>query len=378
MLARTVGVLLLGAAALACGRSPTTREGLPAPSTSVSAPGSVAIAPLGVEAGSSADASSAATPEIYVGAVAGAPVRATLSLSSRGLEGRWVYEKTGSPGGLKLTSLGPPKAGRYPVRESTDAGELAGELELAVTGIALTGSWHKPGKEGSLAVLLTRQERSRRGDTIVQARVITGKPRDSATSAGVGFAPVVVGPVAARLNANLKLKKLLDEDDAHLEEWTTTLDFDVLHHDDRILTIALLEETMAAYPSSHGVTASFDLRTGTRLGREIFVHDRAKLSKKLDAMVRAAWRDKKRELMKRPDAGSDCGAEVAETFMSGDGPSFTIESLDTVFADVRGLHFGFDFGFPHVALACSPTVDLSMSWAEAKTFLDPAGPLAAF
>ena len=388
MRARVVAVLLLGVGAglglVACGRSSSSGSGgAPAPLVSGAASAAAtaaasAVAPSVASAAASASATTGGSRDVYVGAVGGALVRATLSMTTGGLDGRWVYVKTGSAGGLKLTSVGPPRSNRYVVRESTDRDETTGELELEGTSWTLSGTWHEPTKHRALAVLLTREERSRHGDTVVQARPIAGKPRDPATSAGVGFVPVLRGPLAASLNAKLTLKKLLDEDDSNLDASTTALDFTVLHHDDRILTLSLVEETMGAYPSSHGVTASFDLRAGTRLGREIFVHDRAKLAKKLDAKVHAAWRDKKRELTNRPDAGDGCGADVAESFMSGDGPSFTVESLDTVFADVKGLHFGFGFDFPHAVLACAPEVDLSMPWAEAKPYLDPAGPLATF
>jgi hypothetical protein len=64
--------------------------------------------------------------------------------------------------------------------------------------------------------------------------------------------------------------------------------------------------------------------------------------------------------------------------MSGNGPSFGREALERVYVDDAGLEFEFDFGFPHVVQACSPEVDLSVVWAEARPYLNPAGPLAGY
>jgi hypothetical protein len=317
-----------------------------------------------------------AAPEVYVGAVGGLPVRATLTRTPTRIEGRWVYEGRGSAEGLALE--GTMQEGSYDLRETTNAGELTGKLSLVANRSSLEGAWTKPDGSGSLPVLLTPEIRAREGDNVIRARRILVKDPGPPVTVFAGFVPEVDGPAAARLSPNLTLMRLLGTDEKELGPGFTSLGFDVVFHDPRYLTVATYVGTMGAYPSGYGKIASFVWETGARIGAGAFRRDkRAELVRLLDARVHAAWRAKKAELMKGPTADTTCGPDVANNFMPGDGPSFSATTLDDVHVESDGVEFGFDFDFPHVVQACTPTVDLHLPWAEVGAYVDPNGPLGA-
>jgi hypothetical protein len=101
----------------------------------------------GADAGArDASAVTSDATEVYVGAVGGIPVRATLMVTPTRVEGRWVYETRGAPDALRLESVGEGRReGSYALRERTDAGLTTGELFLDRRGPSLEGRWRKPG-----------------------------------------------------------------------------------------------------------------------------------------------------------------------------------------------------------------------------------------
>ncbi|MEO8796773.1 MAG: hypothetical protein ABI551_02715, partial [Polyangiaceae bacterium] len=313
------------------------------------------------------------------GAVGGLPVHALLTVTGSSITGRWFYEKGGGAEGLAIEAHAHGNQNNHYVgTEQIADGGISGLLSLEQSGVELTGSWSKPEADKSLLVILTPEIRSKVGDHVVRARRVMIKSGAPGEAASAGFVPVVEGTAAGRIMPNLSFKALLGEDETELVGGTiTALDFDVVLDDARLLTLAIIEDTMGAYPSSNVLTDTFDWTTGKRIGAEAFAADKkAALVKLLDKRVHDAWKAKKKELAKAPASPGECGPDVVQGFMDGPAPSFTVAMLDGVAATKSGLSFAFDFGFPHVVLACSPEVDLSISWADAATFVDPKGPLA--
>lgn len=310
--------------------------------------------------------------EVYVGAVGALPVRATLSVTPSRLDGRWVYEGRGSAEGLKLESLAGSRDGTYDVREMTASGETAGKLLLQRVGSALRGEWKAPKGDRSLQVVLTPEVRAREGENVVRARRIVVKVAGPPATAAPGFLPVIEGPAALRMMPNVTLKKLVGDDEGSLNDCCTTgVDFEVLHHDARVVTIATRVSTMGAYPSVTESTVSLAWATGDRIGAEAFRSDKkADLARLLNSRVHDSWRASKRELSKGPSDQAACG-----DVLRGEGPSFTEKNLDSVYVDAQGISFMFDFDFPHAVRACSPLVDLRLPWAAAQPYLDLSGSL---
>jgi hypothetical protein len=325
------------------------------------------------------DGGNVALGETYLGAIGGLPIHATLSVSEATISGRWFYEKGGGAEGLAIEAHTLGKAKNHFVGNETIAdGGISGDIALERSGVEITGSWSKHGTDKTLSILLTPEIRSTRSDHVVRARRVMMKNDGPVASTNPGFLPVVDGAVAARITPSLTFKALLGDDESELVGGTITgLDFDVVLDDGRLLTLAITEETMGAYPTVNVLTDTFDLQTGKKIGAEALRSDqRSALARLLDKRVHDAWKAKKQELAKAPVKEGECGPDVATGFMEGSGPSFTVAMLDGVAATKDGLTFDFDFGFPHVVLACSPSVDMSLSWKAASAFVDPKGPFA--
>lgn len=361
------------------GCSKTTSSSGDKPTIAVTAPASAAGALDASVAMAPPDGGAAAAGERYLGAVGGLPVHAMLTVTGSSITGRWFYEKGGGVEGLAIEAHAHGnQKDHYVGTEQIADGGISGELSLERRGVELTGSWSKPGAEKKLLVILTPEVRSKVGDHVVRARRVMIKSAAPGEAPTAGFMPIVEGAAAARAMPSLTFKALLGEDETELIGGTiTALDFDVVLDDARLLTLAITEDTMGAYPSSNVLTDTLDWTTGKKIGAEAFAADKkAALAKLLDKRVHDAWKAKRKELARAPAKPGECGPDVVQGFMDGAGPSFTVAMLDGVQATKSGLSFAFDFGFPHVVLACSPEVDLSISWADAATFVDPKGPLA--
>jgi hypothetical protein len=316
--------------------------------------------------GGTIDGGSVAAGETYLGAIGGLPIHATLSVSETNVSGRWFYEKGGGAEGLAIDARAPGTTKNHFVgAETIGDGGISGDLSLDRAGAALKGSWSKHGAEKTLPILLTPEVRSKNGDHVVRAKRVMMKNDGAMASTNPGFLPVVEGPEAARITPSLTFKALLGDDESELVGGTITgLDFDVLLDDGRLLTLAITEDTMGAYPSMNVLNDTFDWQTGKKIGAEAFKADqKAALVRLLDKRVHDAWKAKKQGLAKAPVKEGECGPDVANGFMDGSGPSFTVALLDGVSATNDGL-------------ACSPAVDLSLSWKEASAFVDPKGPFA--
>ena len=341
----------------------------PAP---VPAPPAVLVAAPPVPVASAAVAPAAPAGERYVGAVGGSAVHAELQIAPTSVTGRWTYDKGGKEG-LRLTSKSAtPKS--FEAEESTDDGRVTGLVSLSLEDGAWRGTWTKPGETDGPDVQLTRELRSRHGQTSVLARTVLMDFAGSAFGKHViaGFLPRVDGAGTEALARTLGLPALLDEAEADLDS-TTSLDFSVDFHDARFVTFQTTAETMGAYPDSHFSRRTFLWSTGKRVGVEALLPaKRAALVRVLDAKVKAVWK-----AAQKRSAGPDdeCNLDGAEGF--GSSPvGYVAASLGDLSLDAKGLRFAYDFGFPHVMAACEPAIELSLSWAEAKPYLDPQGPLA--
>ncbi|MEO7112614.1 MAG: hypothetical protein ABI183_19365 [Polyangiaceae bacterium] len=370
MVNKTLSLLLLAAAC--------TKTSPPSEHTPDATASSVADAPLvSIDAGIATDAGNVVGSETYLGAIGGLPIHATLSVSDRAISGRWFYEKGGAAEGLAIEAHAAATTKNHFVgTEMIADGGVSGDLSLERSGVELTGSWSKHTAGKTLPILLTPEIRSKSGDHVIRAKRVMIKNDGLNATTNPGFLPVIEGPEAARITPSLTFKALLGDDESELVGGTiTALDFDVLMDDNRLITLAITEETMGAYPSSNVLTDTFDLQTGKKIGADALkVDQKVALAHLLDKRVHDAWKSKKQELAKAPVKEGECGPDVANGFMDGSGPSFTVALLDGVAATKNGLTFDFDFGFPHVVLACSPAVDLSLTWKEASAFIDPKGP----
>ena len=363
---------------------PSSSSGIPAPSTSGSSSpqaGTDAGALAGVT-GADAASEAGVPDDEWIGAVGGHPIHATLAVTPTSIRGRWFYEAHGAASGLAVecsSKTSPLKT--CDGNETGDKNAVTGKIHLERAGASFVGSWEKPGGSDQLGVELSPVVRSRGADHVITARRIMQKAGSSPQS-GALFVPSVQGAASARIAPVLTLKALLDENEKDLTgdgSGVTGLDFDVLRDDDRFLTIHIEEQTMGAYPDSHGASASFDWSSGKRIGASAFLPEKkAAIVKLLNARVHDAWRAQKTALSKKKTASSsDCGPDIAENFMDGDGPSFTAKELDTVFVTKTGIDFAFDFAFPHAVRACAPEVDLALPASDAKPFVDPKGPLGS-
>jgi hypothetical protein len=251
--------------------------------------------------------------------------------------------------------------------------------DLTPTGVTFQGAWQKPSKNAEgLPVLLSREERARLGDNRVLARRVlhtTATPRG--TSTVTVFVPVIEGPAAARLMPNVTKLIAAQVDVDEPDSWAglTALDFDVSFADVRVLTLDVVWTRYGAYPSAGGARRSFDWATGAPIDRASFRPDkRESLVKLLGTRVLAAWKQKRDELVAVGDKPGECDMEIADSFFT-DPPTVTADILDSVAVGGQGVTFDFDMDLPHVALACSPSADLSFSWEAIRPFLDPRGPL---
>lgn len=382
--------LVLGVAAFlglaACSRSsssgPTSSTNGASSSYVVASASAPAAAAASAPVASASDAGSAG--DAYVGAIGGHAVHATLVALPTSIEGRWFYESHRAAGGLGVSCKSKSENGPCDGSELGDKDAVTGKIHLERVGPSLVGSWEKPTGNDQLGVRLTPVVRSRGADHVITARRLLPKRPKGSQDAGVFFAPAVEGAAAARLAPSITVKALfgMSENDLIAADGadnvtTTSLDFDVLRDDDAILTLSWTIETMGAYPDSSTQFGSFAWATGKRVNASAISTDKkAGLVKLLNGRVHAAWRAKKAEYAKAPP-NADCGKDVAESFMDGDGPSFTAQQLDGIYATKSGIAFDFGFDFAHAVRACQPEVDLSMTAAEAKPFLDPKGPLGA-
>jgi len=298
-----------------------------------------------------------------------------LSRTRSGLEGRWFYEQKGNLEGLVLHGVTEPQDRSYELTEALSTGEITGKILLHEEGSTLRGEWTTPTGARTLPVTLSPEIRAREGDNVVRAKRIMVKYAGPPALIAAGFLPVIDGPAARQMTPNLTLQKLAGDDEKTLDGCcTTNVAFEVLHHDSRVVTIATAVSTLGAYPSSHGSTLSLRWATGARVGAEIFRPERKReLVRLLNARVHDAWRAKKRELSKGPTDTTSCGPDVIDAFMTGDGPSFVEAMLSSVYVHAKGIAFAFDFGFPHVVHACSPVVELELSWVDADPYLGTTG-----
>ncbi len=155
-------------------------------------------------------------------------------------------------------------------------------------------------------------------------------------------------------------------------QWLSESDFSVVYNDRGMLTVMLWMEGSGAY--SDGVTkyVVVDTTTGRRQSAADVFTDLEGLArlvkKKQDAAIAEAIKVMKAE----PDFGDGDPKQLFEN------TNFEAKDLEGFAADMAGVAFFYDYGFPHVIQALEPESELRLSWAEIKPFIRNDGLLARF
>jgi hypothetical protein len=185
----------------------------------------------------------------------------------------------------------------------------------------------------------------------------------------------------APLTAAGALKQAAAEYKANDQQGFTGASYEVLYNAHNLLSVALHNEFMGAYPSTNTVHLTFDLRTGQRLAVRQLVADTLALrrrwqlaiGRRVAAHVRALSPDD-------PDLDAEMRAEVRERLgVDKTGRPTALEPNEPRFNDfaltATGLTLYHNFDFPHVIQGLAPDPDYLFSYAELKNWLKPAGPL---
>ena len=190
--------------------------------------------------------------------------------------------------------------------------------------------------------------------------------------------PVVKAATPAlsrKISAAIDPAKVLDiriQEEVTESQWLSEADFEVVFNDRGVLTVMLWMEGSGAY--SDGVTkyAVVDVEKGVRLTPTDVFTDLdgllAAIKKKQDAEVAEAIKT----IKANPEFGD---GEPKQLFEYTD---FKAEDLNNFAADMAGVAFFYDYGFPNVLKALEPEGELRLSWAEITPFIRKDGLLARF
>jgi hypothetical protein len=158
---------------------------------------------------------------------------------------------------------------------------------------------------------------------------------------------------------------------------TVALGFDVSYQDDRLFTLSTDHTTIGVHFFSSGATKSFDWRTGKPITvTALRAANTDKLVDLLDKRAQMAWNAQKQTLLATPDNGTGCDSSiVTDGPMQGDPRHFGKSDLAHFYVTAAGIEFSYGFSFGHAMRACEPYVNSSLTWAEAREYLEPSGPL---
>ena len=181
--------------------------------------------------------------------------------------------------------------------------------------------------------------------------------------------------LSRKLTASIDPAKVLDiriQEELTESEWLHEADFEVVFNDRGMLTVMLWMEGAGAY--SDGVTkyAVVDTDRGVRVApADVFTDIEgliAAVKKKQDAEVAKAVKD----IKANPDFGDGDPKQLFEY------TNFEAKDLDNFAADMAGVAFFYDYGFPNVLKALEPEGELRLQWSEIKPFIRKDGLLARF
>ena len=181
--------------------------------------------------------------------------------------------------------------------------------------------------------------------------------------------------LSRKITAAIDPVKVLDiriQEELTESQWLHEADFEEVFNNRGMLTVMLWMEGSAAY--SDGVTkyAVVDVERGVRVTPSDVFTDIdgliAAIKKKQDAEVEKAIK----EIKANPDFGDGDPKQLFEY------TDLKTEDLNNFAADMAGVAFFYDYGFPNVLKALEPEGELRFSWAEIKPFIRKDGLLARF
>ena len=169
-------------------------------------------------------------------------------------------------------------------------------------------------------------------------------------------------------NFDFKLREELSD-----LQWLEDASYDVNYNANNLLSISLMIEGSAAYPSISTRYLVVNTATGARVRPvDIFVNTRGLLAK-LVKMKDAEIAKTKAELKNAPETKDE---DLSDLFASSE--TYNKVKLDEFEIDENGVNFRHDYGFPHVALALQPSGEFFLTWEELKPYIKKGGLLARF
>lgn len=163
--------------------------------------------------------------------------------------------------------------------------------------------------------------------------------------------------------------------------WLSELSYEVNYNRNGILDIALTQEGVGAYPSTHTINLVVDLKNGgrIRIGDVFQTGSLGRLAK----MVNQKLAGEKKEIISMIDKGEFSEGENDKELNDSlkeqiSNLEFTEDNFDEFSVSDKGVTFIYDAGFPHVIRAAEPDGRYFFTWAELKPFIKPGGLLGKF
>jgi hypothetical protein len=156
-------------------------------------------------------------------------------------------------------------------------------------------------------------------------------------------------------------------------QWLSEADYEVVYNDRGMLTVKLWMEGSAAYPDGVTKYSVIDTAKGVRVSPADVFTDLEGLAKLLKKKQDAAVAEQIKVIKADPDLGGD--EDPKQLF---ENTNFEVKDREWFAADMAGVAFFYDYGFPHVIQALEPDSELRLSWSEIKPFIRKEGLLARF
>ena len=192
------------------------------------------------------------------------------------------------------------------------------------------------------------------------------RPIVTATTPAISKAITALLDPAKVLEINIK-------DELGEYQWLSEADFEVVYNDRGMLTVKVWMEGSGAYPDGVTKYVVIDTAKGVRLTPADVFTDLDGLASVVKKKQDAAVAEQIKVIKADPDFGSD--EDPKQLFES---TNFEAKDLDGFAADMAGVAFFYDYGFPHVIQAREPDSELRLSWNEIKPFIRKDGLLARF
>jgi hypothetical protein len=162
------------------------------------------------------------------------------------------------------------------------------------------------------------------------------------------------------------------EEERNESEWLEEAGFTVLYNKNGILSVELMINGSAAYPSLSNKYVVVDIKTGNKLNPgDVFVNQNQLLT----------------EITKKQNAEIQDSIELIKTNPDFDEPNpeylfedkhFISKDLEEFIVDDKGITFVFNYSFPRYALALEPIGRYFFSWKEISPFINKKGVFARF